>query len=178
MQEVRRYGRGRVAARVTNGRLRGPLERDHSGPSVACVFLAVIDRETGAHRGGGFDERHGENHRAFELLLGRGTYRSPAAANHVLDKVAHGGEFRGFAFDRLGFAHDDDGAVVDGVAGCRGGADDAVEQRHVEAEGRPTRERYHQATLRGTGEKEIVANAHVVCWDYNGQPLRNQAHLP
>ena len=59
----------------------------------------------------------------------------------------------------------------------RGRADDAVEQRHAEAEGRAARERLHQAAGDRAVKKKFVADAHVVRRHHEGQAVGDEADV-
>src|SRR6266404_603363 len=121
----------RITAWIGHGRLRHPFHGNDSGPSGRGIFLVIVNGEAGTNLGRSFDQRHGEDHGALQLLLARRPDGGPAAANHVLDKIAHRPALGSFALNRFRLAHHDDGAVVHGMACGGGGTYYAVKQRHA-----------------------------------------------
>ena len=141
------------------------------------IIFVIVHSKTRAHLGGSFHQRHGHHHRAFQFLFGRRAHGGPAAADHVLDEIAHGRQFRGVTLYWLGLAHHHDGTVVDRVARGRRRAYDAVEKRHAQAKWRATRQRFHQAACRGAVEEEFVADTDVVCWDDEGLAIGDEGEM-
>ena len=98
----------------------------------------------------------------------------PASFQHIFDEVAHRRQFCVVAFDDFGFAHHDDGAIVHGMPGGRRRKNNAVEDRHVDREGRAARQRFHQAARSRPVEIKFVADANVVRGHDDGNAVGNE----
>src|SRR5579871_5971007 len=174
MRHVRRNRRVGISTWIAEWFARRPLKRKHAGPIRAFVLRCVVYCEPCADFRRCLDERHCDDHRALQFLLGRRADLRPAAFQHVLDEVAHRREFCVVALDDLGFSHYDYGTIVHRMTCSRRRKNDAVEESHVDRERRAARECFHQAARRGSVQIEFVADANVVRWHDDGNPVGDE----